>query len=413
MGGYKTVVQTVEIQEVSVFTPADKYNLAYIIFLIQGTGTLFPWNAFVAAPDYFTSMYGPNIMFYISMANTLPNLLGSIVMIFVGAKIPVQIKMHGPLFVLLAILITVPLIHLMKLSQTMGTVLILVLVFITGCSTAVLQSGFFEMAGQINPRMIQAFMTGNGIAGVAASVLRIITKVSISEGDTTLSAYVYFFISAGVIFACMIAAVAMVRLEYVRHHLMITTTTVSLENTGLLLESESIVEVKPKLKPFQIFKKVWSFAIMVFLVMFVTLVIFPGFCSEIIDLKLGDWAPIVMVAIYNCCDFTGRVCAGVKVIFSGRSLSFPILSRLLFIPLFIAFVIPTPQNPYINSYALASVSMVVIGITNGYLCSLCMMLAPSEVEDEEKGTAGIIMSFFLLFGIGAGSYVATGLNAIF
>jgi equilibrative nucleoside transporter 1/2/3 len=33
--------------------PKDKFMLVYIIMAIQGAGTLFPWNAFISAPDYF------------------------------------------------------------------------------------------------------------------------------------------------------------------------------------------------------------------------------------------------------------------------------------------------------------------------------------------------------------------------
>mmetsp|Transcript_5930 Transcript_5930/g.22510 ORF Transcript_5930/g.22510 Transcript_5930/m.22510 type:complete len:138 (-) Transcript_5930:3059-3472(-) len=33
--------------------PKDWLYIALAIFFIQGVGTLFPWNAFISAPDYF------------------------------------------------------------------------------------------------------------------------------------------------------------------------------------------------------------------------------------------------------------------------------------------------------------------------------------------------------------------------
>jgi hypothetical protein len=33
--------------------PKDRFNLVYLIMALQGAGTLFPWNAFISAPDYF------------------------------------------------------------------------------------------------------------------------------------------------------------------------------------------------------------------------------------------------------------------------------------------------------------------------------------------------------------------------
>lgn len=37
--------------------PVDKYNLVYWAMFLQGTGCLFPWNAFISAPDYFVSFF--------------------------------------------------------------------------------------------------------------------------------------------------------------------------------------------------------------------------------------------------------------------------------------------------------------------------------------------------------------------
>lgn len=37
--------------------PTDKYNLVYICFFVAGSGFLFPFNSYVAAIDYFFSLY--------------------------------------------------------------------------------------------------------------------------------------------------------------------------------------------------------------------------------------------------------------------------------------------------------------------------------------------------------------------
>lgn len=33
--------------------PRDFLGIAFIFFFIQGMGVLFPWNAFISAPDFF------------------------------------------------------------------------------------------------------------------------------------------------------------------------------------------------------------------------------------------------------------------------------------------------------------------------------------------------------------------------
>lgn len=44
-----------------------KYKIAYIIFVIQGLGSLLPWNAFISAADYFTDLYGSSFVFFLAL----------------------------------------------------------------------------------------------------------------------------------------------------------------------------------------------------------------------------------------------------------------------------------------------------------------------------------------------------------
>ena len=50
-------------------------------------------------------------------------------------------------------------------------------VLMIGIATAVLQSSIFGFASMFPPIYSQAIMAGNGVAGIIASVLRILTKV--------------------------------------------------------------------------------------------------------------------------------------------------------------------------------------------------------------------------------------------
>ncbi len=35
----------------------DRFCLAYLIYVLLGAGTLYPWNAFISAADYFEVIY--------------------------------------------------------------------------------------------------------------------------------------------------------------------------------------------------------------------------------------------------------------------------------------------------------------------------------------------------------------------
>lgn len=49
--------------------------MAYFIVLLMGVGSLFPWNAFITAGDYFTTVYASNqsFMSFLTLWNTYPN----------------------------------------------------------------------------------------------------------------------------------------------------------------------------------------------------------------------------------------------------------------------------------------------------------------------------------------------------
>ena len=80
--------------------------------------------------------------------------------------------------------------------------------FIAGVGDATAQSGIWPLAGGIHPRCSAAAALGCGIAGLAAGLLRMMTKAVFGEGtpeQERLGASVYFGISvvviAGVCFA--------------------------------------------------------------------------------------------------------------------------------------------------------------------------------------------------------------------
>lgn len=89
------------------------------------------------------------------------------------------------------------------------------LVFIIGLGTAVLQSSLFGFASQFPPIFNQAMMAGQGIAGIVASVLRIITKGSL-DSKLTDSALLYFALVTVVMVACIVFYVSLLRMDFTK-----------------------------------------------------------------------------------------------------------------------------------------------------------------------------------------------------
>ena len=56
-----------------------------------------------------------------------------------------------------------------------------------------------------------------------------------------------------------------------------------------------------------VIRRVWKLAITVYIVFFVTLMVFPGISSEVQYCTVGDWMPIILIATFNLSDCVSRV----------------------------------------------------------------------------------------------------------
>lgn len=52
---------------------------------------------------------------------------------------------------------------------------------------------------------------------------------------------------------------------------------------------------------------IWTYMLSIAITYFITLCLFPGLESEIRNPTLGEWLPILIMAIFNMSDFVGKV----------------------------------------------------------------------------------------------------------
>jgi len=66
-----------------------QFHGAYLIVLLLGVGLLFPWNAFISAPDYWQYIYGEdtNVLFWFSVIYNWPNVVALVILVTVGHRI--------------------------------------------------------------------------------------------------------------------------------------------------------------------------------------------------------------------------------------------------------------------------------------------------------------------------------------
>ena len=139
----------------------------------------------------------------------------------------------------------------------------------------------------------------------------------------------------------------------------------------------------------------------IFIIYMVTLSIFPGFIAEDLESKLlKDWYPILLISVYNVTDLIGKSLTAFYVVECVKTATWASAARLLFYPLFIVCL----HGPrWLKTDVPVVILTFMLGLTNGYLTSVLMIMAPKSVTIAESESAAIVMIVFLGFGLVGGS----------
>jgi equilibrative nucleoside transporter 1/2/3 len=360
--------------------------------------------------------YGESTLLYFQIAYSFPNILGLLAIVKFADRIPLLIKAIPTYVLCFLILISVPIMGFANVTPNVGFPITLSMLVVLALSGSLLQGGVFGLAGIFPPNYMQAVMMGNGFAGLTVSLIRILTKATIeAEGSTDktilISSSIYFFVSAGVIILCIISYLILLRSPFVRYYLKKSTQPAA--NDIVQYDDYNNIQAEPQtVSVWQVFKKIWLMAFGVFMVFTVTLAIFPGLVVTIPTMfptsKWAEWFPVILVFFFQLFDTVGRTLPRWIIAFNQRTVIVPILLRVVFLILFLLCLKPR----LILHDAFPLIFMALMAFTNGYLSSLVMMFAPSNVKEHEKQTAGTMMTFFLLLGICAGSNIGLGIGLL-
>lgn len=170
-----------------------------------------------------------------------------------------------------------------------------------------------------------------------------------------------------------------------------------------------------KIPYWRIFKTAFPQLLNVFLIFFVTLSIFPAVHSDILpgssnsmpQFILNDYPMITCFLTFNIFAMIGSMLTSWFTTPSKKYLWIPVLIRILFIPLFLMCnyqpkgVHRTLPVLITNDWIYWTVA-VLMSISSGYLSSLAMMYAPTTVEPQYSGVAGMFAAACLITGIFGG-----------
>ncbi|XP_068192807.1 equilibrative nucleoside transporter 4 [Antennarius striatus] len=436
--------------------PDDRYHGIYFAMLLAGVGFLLPYNSFITDVDYLHHKFkGTSIVFDMSLTYILVALLAVILNNVLVERLSMHTRITVGYILALGPLVFVSVfdVWLAKFTIKQAYIINLVSVGVVAFGCTVQQSSFYGYMGMLPKRYTQGVMTGESTAGVIISLSRIFTKLLIT--DERRNTLIFFLVSISMEMLCFLLHLLVRRSRFVcyytnhsqgkgpgqcpdprenqtgyRVHHDVTAEEVRFGNggTGPSSTEEGLEDVAggiyvrfdaPKAKirkswpgvrdmilhRYVVSRVIWTYMLSIAVTYSITLCLFPGLESEIRNLTLGEWLPILIMATFNMSDFVGKILAALPYDWSGGRLLFFSCLRVVFIPLFVMCVYPA-DAPTLSHPAWPCLFSLLMGVTNGYFGSVPMIQAAGRVPPEQRELAGNTMTVSYMTGLMVGSTVA-------
>ncbi|KAK9535453.1 hypothetical protein VZT92_007833 [Zoarces viviparus] len=436
--------------------PDDRYHGIYFAMLLAGVGFLLPYNSFITDVDYLHHKFeGTSIVFDMSLTYIMVALLAVILNNVLVERLSLHTRITvGYIFALgPLVFVSVFDVWLAKFTTRQAYIVNLVSVGVVAFGCTVQQSSFYGYMGMLPKRYTQGVMTGESTAGVIISLSRIFTKLLIP--DERRNTLIFFLVSISMEMLCFLLHLLVRRSQFVRYytnhaqgkcpvkghdphdsgtgyrvHHDVTAEEVRFGNGGTApTPSEEVIEDfeggtyvrfdAPKAKirrswpgvrdmilhRYVVSRVIWAYMLSIAVTYSITLCLFPGLESEIRNVTLGEWLPILIMATFNMSDFVGKILAALPYDWSGGRLLFFSCLRVVFIPLFVMCVYPA-NAPTLSHPAWPCLFSLLMGVTNGYFGSVPMIQAAGKVPPEQRELAGNTMTVSYMTGLMVGSAVA-------
>ncbi|KAG5671462.1 hypothetical protein PVAND_001657 [Polypedilum vanderplanki] len=377
---------------------------------------------FITAKDYFINYklspnytgtnnteYAENFMPYLTFASQIPNVLFNWMNVFVNLGGDLTKRVVWSLIIEILIFLVTVILAMIDSSAwpseffwiTMSSVVVL------NMFGGIFQNTVYGMAAKLPPKYTGAVVLGSNISGTFATIISILSG---SIWSSYRKAAIYYFITAMfVILLCFDTYFAMPLNKFFRYHEMKS------EKEQEKRPGQIVANARPPY--WTIFKKSFPQLFNVFIIFFVTLSVFPTVHSDIKSISnepffgfvpVKMFTPITCFLTFNVFAMLGSLTTSWIQWPSPKYLVWPVLLRLLFIPLFL-FCNYHPLNVerklpvYINNDYLYWIIAVLMSYSSGYLSSLAMMYAPrAQTNTLHQIKAGMMAAAMLISGIFAG-----------
>ncbi|XP_042502338.1 equilibrative nucleotide transporter 1 [Macadamia integrifolia] len=387
--------------------PKDSFNFAYAIYFTLGAGYLLPWNAFITAVDYFSYLYpDASVDRVFAVVYMLICLVCLLVIVLFAHRSHASVRINAGLVLFALSLLVVPVMDVVYIKGRTGLYpgyyVTVAAIGLSGVADALVQGSIVGAASELPERYMQAVVAGTAASGVLVSFLRIVTKAVFPQDAHGLreSANLYFIVSIAVMAICIIFYNVADRLPVIQYYKELKIQAVNKDK----IEEGSLTGSLFRATLWDIVGRVKWFGFGIILIYIVTLSIFPGYITEDVHSQiLKDWYPILLITGYNVFDLVGKSLTAIYLPESSKMAIGACVARLLFYPLFL-LCLHGPK--FFRTEIPVSILTCLLGLTNGYLTSVLMIMAPKTVQIQHAETAGIVIVLFLIIGLAAGSVVA-------
>ncbi|XP_066893722.1 equilibrative nucleoside transporter 2 isoform X1 [Kogia breviceps] len=378
---------------------------------------------------------------WVTLLSQLPLLLFTLLNSFLYQCIPDTVRILGSLLVILLLFALTAVLVQVDMSPEPFFSITMASVWFINSFCAVLQGSLFGQLGTMPSMYSTLFLSGQGLAGIFAALAMLMSMASGVDAQT--SALGYFITPCVGVLISIVCYLSLPHLKFARYYLAKKPSKAQgqeLETKAELLKSdekngipsspqkaaltldldpEKETEMEPgepqkpgKPPVFIVFQKIWLTALCLVLVFTVTLSVFPAITAMVTSsTSPGKWSqffnPICCFLLFNVMDCLGRSLTSYFLWPRKDSRLLPLLVclRAPFVPLFMLCHVPErsrlpilfPQDAYFITF------MLLFAVSNGYLVSLTMCLAPRQVLPHEREVAGTLMTFFLALGLSCGA----------
>lgn len=441
----------------------------YWVMVLIGAGQLYPYQTLITAADYFDTVFpGKKVTYYNTTILMYPSTMFSLIFIKYGHKLPFSIRIVVSFLIMGVGLAAIP--WLSALSDSLGLTTVLLTVGFIGVLMCMNQSGIYGFAGLLPEIYTQGVMTGQAVAGVTVSLTRILTKYFYPDNDEGIKTggKLFFIVGTLWLLMCAVGFSVTTRGSFTKHYVKKYQ-----ESRQALLDSQNILLGTPESSPVptignspanfsfrkylrnsfeedapdnmfrkpetprlwgslltpkvinggtsrrarpqtsyrKINHKIYKLGLSGVMVFLATFLPFPGLVVTLeSDYKIlgNGWFAIVLITEFTVFDTVGRYAAGyTKLGLTKERLWLPILLRFLLYPIFLLYYMRVYHNEIVIFVANG-----ILALTNGFLVTIAMMLAPGQLLTHEKEVGGAIMSFYAQLGILSGCASALAVSQL-